>query len=100
VVYLLLLAILGLVAAPFAISGYRRAWRFALAVWILPALYVSYVWTQPYPPDMQETDRIGAGAFLMILSFLVIGSAVAFAFGLALSAACSRRQSNSKEAVE
>jgi len=98
---LILLAIFAFFISPFAISGYRRAWRGAAVVWVLLAFYAALVWSRPIPAYFDEQDKLGAGAWQMILLILAAGSALAFAVGLAISALRSRPQRNiSKEAVE
>ena len=85
------LAIIAFFTAPFAISGFRRAWRSAAMILVLLALYTAYAWLRPLPADMQETDRLGANGWRMILPILSVATTAAFASGFALSFLRSRR---------
>jgi hypothetical protein len=79
------LAIIAFFSAPFAISGFRRAWRGASIILTLLALYTTYVCLRPLPADLQETDKLGAAGWSMILLILLVATTVAFAAGFATS---------------
>lgn len=79
------LAILAFLISPFAISGYRRAWRGPAVLLVFLALYTAFVCLQPIPADMQESDKLGAAAWRAILLFVLFGSVFALAVGLAFS---------------
>jgi hypothetical protein len=85
------LVIIAFFATPFAISGFRRAWRGAAIILVLWALYTAYAWLRPLPADIQETDRLGANAWRMILLILWVAAAAAYASGFALSFLRSHR---------
>lgn len=85
------LAIVAFFSAPFAIAGFRRTWRGAAIILVLLALCTAYVWLRPLPADMQETDRLGAAGWSMILLILLVATTVAFASGFALSVLRSHR---------
>ena len=80
------LAILAFLVSPFCISGYRRAWRGPAVLLVVLALYTALVWLQPIPVDMQETDKLGAAAWRVILLLVLFGGVFALAVGLAFSA--------------
>ena len=86
------LGVIAFFSAPFAISGFRRYWRGAGIVLVLLTLYTTYVWLRPVPVDMQETDKLGAAAWSMILLTLSVAATVAFASGFALSFLRSHRR--------
>ena len=86
------LAVIAFFSAPFAISGFRRAWRIAAILLVLLALYTTYVWLRPLPADIQETDKLGAAAWSMILLILSVATTVAFASGFAFSFLRSHRR--------
>jgi hypothetical protein len=71
--------------SPFAIAGFRRAWRGATVVLVLLALYTVFVWTRSVPSHFDEQDRLGATAWQMFLLIVFAAGALAFAAGLALS---------------
>lgn len=87
---LLPVAILAFFISPFAFAGFRRAWRGAVVVLVLLALYTAFAWSRPIPAYFDEQDRLGAAAWQMILLIVLAGGALAFTAGLALSAIRSR----------
>jgi hypothetical protein len=79
------LAILAFFVSPFALAGYRRAWRAAIAVLVSLAVYTGFAWSQPTPAYFDEQDQLGVAAWQMILSTVVACGTLAFAAGYALS---------------
>lgn len=94
---LIVFAIPAFFVSPFALSGFRRAWRGAVAVLVLLALYTAFVWSRPIPAYFDEQDRMGAAAWQMILLIVLAGGALAFAVGFAVSAARSRYLQRGRE---
>jgi hypothetical protein len=79
-------AILAFFVSPFALAGFRRAWRGATAALVLLALYTAFAWSRPTPAYFDEQDQLGAAAWQMILLAVVSCGAIAFAAGFAVSA--------------
>jgi hypothetical protein len=75
--FLIPLAIIAFFCAPFAVSGFRRNWRAATTILMLLAFYTGYVWLRRLPAEMQETDRLGAAAWSMILLILLAATTAA-----------------------
>lgn len=90
--FLILLAIVGFLISPFAVSGYRRKWRAAAAVFAILAICTAAVWLRPLPPSFDDQDQMGAETWQMILLVLTIASAFAFTSGLAVSALASKQR--------
>ncbi len=88
--FLIPFAILAFLVSPFALAGFRRAWRGAVAVLVLLVLYTAFVWSRPIPVSFDEQDRFGAAAWHAILLIVLAGAALAFAAGFAVSAMRSR----------
>src|SRR4051794_39846079 len=79
-------AILAFFISPFALAGYRRAWRGAGAVLVLLTLYAAFVWSRPMPAYFDAQDQFGAAAWQMFLLIVAIGGALAFVVGFGVSA--------------
>ena len=87
-----------LLLGPFLAMGVRRAWRLAAVIWALLITYAIYVWVIPTPPYVDEQDVMGHEAWEMVTLLLVVGTALAFAIGLAVSA--YRARNSAKEVSE
>ena len=86
------LAILAFFISPFALAGFRRAWRVAVAVWLLLGVYTAVLWSHPIPSYYDEQDQLGAAAWKAIVSAVLAGGALGFAAGFALSALLARHR--------
>ena len=80
------LAILAFFISPFVLAGFRRASRGAAVVMVLLALYTAFEWLWPIPAQFDEQDKLGAAAWQVTPAILLVGGALAFAAGWALSA--------------
>ena len=80
------LGILAFFVSPFALAGFRRAWRGAAAVLLFLTLYAAWAWSQPIPALYDRQDQLGAAAWRGIVSVILAGGSLGFAAGFALSA--------------
>jgi len=86
------LAILAFFISPFALAGFRRAWRVAVAVWLLLGVYTALLGFHPIPSYYDEQDQLGAAAWKAIVSVVLAGGALGFGAGFAVSAMLARHR--------
>jgi hypothetical protein len=91
------LTILAFLISPFALSGFRRAWRGATVVLVVLAFYTAFAWSRPIPAYFDEQDQLGAGAWQMMLLTVVTCGAVAFVGGYAASLLRSRHRRKARD---